>query len=313
MRSTALLLAVLVLPSCGGEEEAVPLACEFDPHDWFDNPATLLVETEDGRFDYDPSGIALSRKKGSWDAEKGEISWTDSYTEGYFLAGTEGIGAGTIEADGDLDLYTRANTTDVLGAVWADRYHYVRTGCEGTTSIMDWTVDRDPERGPPAGSVEHLWAVEIVADDEVHAHLETTVEVDEVATPAVLDAVYREDVAMVLETHVGENVFSKSETWQYDGTGVGTWTKEGPAYGLPYHYVGADTYFFDGSYLTDFWSHEVKTQEAMEHWVLLYQYDGSAEGTLWIVVNEREYNCEITIRDDGHCRAVCEGGITVNC
>jgi len=313
MSMPALVLTSVLLASCGEEEKKVPLSCEYDPHDWFDNPTSTLLRTEEGAFDFDPAGSASTGREGTWDAEAGEMEWTESYAEGFYLVDLEGMGTGTIAENGDLDLYTRHNITDVLGAVWAERYHYERTGCEGSTSIADWTLDRDPDRGPPAGSVEHVWSTEIVADDEIHARLEMTVDTSGGEMASVQEAVYREDVAMVLETHIGDGAYTKNETWQYDGTGVGTWVQQGEPYGYPQDYNGVDTYYFDGSWLTDFWGYEVGTTDAVTHWVLLYLYDGSAEGTLWLIYNGREYNCEIIIYDDGRCRAICEGGLDIQC
>ncbi|MBN1335374.1 MAG: hypothetical protein JXB39_05390 [Deltaproteobacteria bacterium] len=300
-----LLLPFALLAACHDETDEVPLSCAYDPHDWYDNAFYTFRRSSDGVFDFDPIGDEVVGRVGMYDLETGDFDWTDTYASGHFLVSLVGTGFGTIYETGDLDLLTRNTTTDVLGEVTANRYRVEREGCSGTVKVTEWEPDLDPIREPPVGAEEHEWTTQIVADDEVHGHIETTVDTRAGDLPYVADAVYREDVAAVVTADIGDGIATRTETWQYDGTGVGTWAQQGEPFGSDYDVAGSDEYYFDGSWLTDYWGYEAGTQTAVYHWILLYQYDGSAEGTFWYDYGSGELDCDVTITTDGECTADC--------
>jgi hypothetical protein len=304
MRLPPFLLAVLAAVLAGGCED-LELACEFDPHDWYDNPTYTLWQGVEGRFDFDPVGDEIRRRNGSYNLTNGNLHWVDVYEEGHYLTTISTTGYGTIYDNGDLDLLFRRNSHDVLNAVWADLHRVKRTGCEGTTTVTDFEPDLTVDDDPPEGAETVLWSTEIVSDDEVRGHQEGVRDTTGGDMTYVVDTTSTREVKSHVTVEMGEGAYLLDETWQYDGTGVGTFAQYGEPFGDDVDTVGEHEYHFDGSWLSTYDMLEAGTDDVVARVSLLWLYNGSATGTYTWWDEGTEVVCTVVVERDLDCEMDC--------
>jgi len=311
--SPALVLPSALLAGCG-----LQLVCPHDPHDWYDfhNATYTMLEADfadnKGSFDFDPVSKANSRRRGSYSLKSGDLNWVDSYQGAHWMDERKVDGYGTIYDNGNLDLLVKVTYSDVLDDEWAELIRVERYRCECDMVRYefdpDWTVD-DP---PAASAHTEYWAAEIKSDTKVTMYGEySDGGAKMVYNRETTDKVYYKD-----EWDYGDGGTVGETRMRYDGTGEGSWSQWGDAWGLDYDYLTDEEFYFDGSQLRTSDIFEAGSSTLLAHYSILYQYDGSATG------DYEEYNaagnvslsCDVTMDAGGaNCTLTCDNGHDYDC
>ncbi len=315
MRSLLLPTLLVTLAACdkapGNDIGSEDLSCEYDPHDWFDNPFySLLHADEDGGFDFDPFGDSVVDRSGSYGFETGDIEWVNTYADEHPYTVVSGEGYGTVYANGDLDLVTKSVYEDVLGDSWATQVRTAREGCSGTTRISDLDLDAPVDSEPDQWADVYDWQIEITGDDEVTYHLE----MDEEYGPYLIDRVATPDLAYQGSFDYADGGYVGTTIYWYDGTGESSWEQYGAKLEMDYDYIGADQTYMDGSRLTAYDIYTAGTSSLQAEVELLWLYDGSATGDYVTYQNGSAIECEVTITAGGEsCTMYCMGYGSYDC
>jgi len=309
---TLLLLPLVACdPEPGNDIGTEDLSCQYDPHDWWDNPFySLLQADEDGGFDFDPYGDSIVGRAGSYDFGTGDYESANTYADEHPYVRVAGEGYGTVYANGDIDLVTKNVYEDVLGDSWATQVRSWREGCSGYTRISELDMDAPVDSEPDQWADVFDWQVEITGDDEVTYH----VELEEEYGLYVVDRVTTPDVAYTGTFDYADGGYVGTTTSWYDGTGQSSWEQYGDAFDSDYDYIGDDLTYMDGSRLTAYDVFAAGTTSIEAEVELLWLYDGSATGTYVIHQNGSTVTCEVTITAGGEdCSMYCVGYGTYDC
>jgi hypothetical protein len=315
MQTIVRIAFLVLLPACdpkgAGVEADEDLACEYDPHDWWENAFTSLRAADaDGHFDYDPWGEVMTGRAGDYDAVTGDFAWSTAYHAEHPYVGTDVTGYGTIYANGDLDLVAKSVYNDVLGATWAEQTRTWREGCAGWTRRSELAVDAPADAEPDPWADTFTWDVTIVSDDQVDYHTE----LEEEYGLYVSDSTSTPEIASQGTVDYADGGYVSETTTLYDGTGGATWAQYGAAFGDTADFIGTDTYYLNGSIFKEYDVYEAGTSNVEAEIELLYLYDGSATGTYTGYYQGRTYTCEITITEGGEsCTMDCGSNGTYDC
>lgn len=310
--SAAVLLTSALLSGCG-----LDLVCPYDPHDWYDadNATYTLLEADfsgaKAHIDFDPVGQPNSRRKGSYDLNEGDLAWVDSYQSAHWLEERKVEGYGTIYDNGNLDLLVKVSWRDVLAQTWAELLRIERYRCEGNVTRYafdpDWTINQ----APASNAFTEYWASEIKSDKKVTLYGEYSSGGDKM----VMERTCTDKVQSETEFDYADGAYVGTTKMRYDGTGERNWSQFGAAFGSDYDYHGDDEYYFDGSSLQEYGVYTKNTDTLTGFWSLLYQYDGSAQGsyTGYNAAGNPSLECDVTMTANGNCQAACDDGQTYNC
>ncbi len=309
----SLLPIALILAACTGGPGAnfgEDLACEHDPHEWYDNPFASVLQGDGGEFDIDPYGEVVTSRVGTYDFETGDYGYATGYHADYPTIAASGEGYGTVHDDGDLDLITKVTYEDVLGERWAEQVRTRRTGCEGSVSRTELDLDAPVDAQPDEFADTIEWAITIVSDDEVAYRAER----EEEYGLYVSDVSMSPDFANQGSYDYADGAYTGTTTMNWDGTGLSEWQQQGAAFGSDYDYIGSDQYYINGSRLTAYTVYTGGTTSAEAEVELLWLYDGSATGTYVIHDGGSTINCDVTITVGGEeCTMYCSGYGTYDC
>ncbi len=281
------------------------LSCQYDPHDWYDNAFYTLLQADDsGAWDFDPIGDSIVGRVGSYGFETGDYESVNSYAEEHPYIEVSAEGYGTIYANGDLDLISKSIYRDVLDDSWAVQTRTERSGCSGSVRTSELDLDAAVDSQPDEWAETTTWEVEIVADDQVDRHTE----LDEEYGLYIYDSTSTPDVAAEASWDYADGGYVGTRTTLYDGTGQANWTQSGAAFDSSSDFVGADTYYFDGSVLRDYDAFEAGSSTLAAEVELLYLYDGSATGSYVAYQDGSVIECDVTITAGGEdCTMYCSG------
>jgi hypothetical protein len=288
--------------ACHGSERDAPwtwgdLACERDPHAWYDTPTLTALRADDGAVDLDPPGSTTVRRVGSIDLEAGTFDWDDTFADGFPFTTLHAEGRGTIGDDGDLDVSWTSSTRDVLGDVLAAEIVLERTAC-----FESWQVFESA----PGGDATTITTATIISDTAVLGS----------SHRAESDA----DISMVYTDYDDQSRdYSMDYTvgdWVYSGLGVdagdGTGTRDWAAYDPEYDYAGHFDFRFDGSRDHAYLVSEDGTPVAE---IAYHQaYDGSAVGTWSYYDADTKSWLECAyVFDDETCAITCPDDEPIPC
>jgi hypothetical protein len=307
-----LVLGSGLLAGCG-----LDLVCPYDPHDWYDadNATYTLLEADfsgnKGSFDFDPVGQSISRRKGSYNLNDGNLAWVDTYKGAHYLAERTVEGYGTVYDNGNLDLLVKVSWTDILEQRWAELLRIERYRCEGNVTRYGFDPDWTVEDAPSDNAHTEYWASEIKSDTKVTLYGEYSSS----GSKMVMDRTCTDKVLSNTDWDYGDGAYVGSTKWKYDGTGEREWSQFGAAFGADYDYHGDDEYYFDGSSLQEYGVYNKGTDTLTGFWSLLYQYDGAAAGTYtgYNAAGNPSLECDVTITTNGNCTAACDDGQTYDC
>jgi hypothetical protein len=298
-------LALIALAGCKdnpGDRLGEHLSCEHDPHEWYDNPFASLLQGDGGEFDLDPIGDSVIRRSGSYDFETGEYSVVSTYAEEHPFVTVQSEGYGTIYDNGDLDLITKAVTTDVLGETWAEQVRTKREGCTGTIRSTELDLDAPVDARPSEFADSFEWSVTIVSDTQVDYRAERQEEYGLYVTESSMSP----DHASQGSFDYADGAYLGTMTREWDGTGTTTWEQYGATFGQDSDFIGEDQHHLDGSRLTAYDIYEAGTSSLQAEVELLWLYDGSATGSYSVHQNGQVIDCDITITEGGEvCTMEC--------
>jgi hypothetical protein len=306
------LLVSGLLSGCG-----LDLVCPYDPHSWYDDENatyTLLhgdFSSANAKFDFDPKGDPIKRRKGSYNLNSGDLAWVDSYKDAHWLIERQVEGYGTIYDNGNIDLLAKVTWTDVLEQTWAELLRIERYRCEGNITRYAFDPEWGVDQAPSSNAFTEYWASEIKSDAKVTLYGEYSSGGDKM----VIDRTCTEKTRQKDEWSFGDGAYVGTTTRKYDGTGDRHWEQYGSYYNSDYDYIGDDEYYFDGSTLQEYGVYQAGTSTLTGFWSLLHQYDGSATGTYtgYNAAGNPSLNCDITMTANGSCSAACDDGQTYDC
>jgi hypothetical protein len=308
--TTLALLSLLGCKDNPGDNLGEDLSCEHDPHAWYDNPFASLLQGDGGVFDFDPIGDSVINRSGEYDFETGDYSVVSSYADEHPFVTVESEGYGTIYDNGDLDLISKAVTSDVLGETWAEQVRTKREGCTGTVRTTELDLDAPVDSQPSefADSVE--WSITIVSDTQVDYRAESEEEYGLYVTESSMSP----DFAGQGSFDYADGAYFGTMTRLWDGTGATTWEQHGATFGQDSDFIGEDQHYLDGSRLTDYDIYAAGSSSLQAEVELLWLYDGSATGMYVIHQDGQEIECEVTITEGGgDCTMYCMGYGTYDC
>jgi hypothetical protein len=265
------------------------LACEWDPHDWYDTPTLTALHAVDGGFDFDPPASTTTRRVGEIDFAAGTFSWDDTFADGFPYTTLHAEGTGEVEGDGDLSVAWTSSTLDVLDRVLASEVILERTGCAESWHVFESGPGGDATTATTATIVSHT-------------------EVEGTSHRAESDA----DIAM---TYIDHDDQSRNYTmdfavgdWIYSGVGLdngdGTGTRDWTAYDVEYDYAGHFDFLFDG----DLDHHYLVSEDGVPVAEIAYHegFDGTAVGTWSYYLPESKtwLVCDYAF-DDEACAITC--------
>jgi hypothetical protein len=288
-------MMLLALLAC--KEPARAVACEWDPHGWYDTPTLSARQAADGAFDFDPPASTTVRRVGTIDLSAETFSWDETFADGFPYTALHADGTGSFGDDGDLSVSWTSSTRDVLDRVIASEVVLERTAC-----VESWEVF---ESGPD-GESSTLTTATIVSDTAVEGtsqRAETGVDVSMTYTDH--DDQRRE---YTIDYAVDDWISSGAGVDNGDGTGMRDWT----AYDTEYDYAGHFDFRFDGSldhaYLVS--ENGIPVAEIAYH----EEFDGSAVGTWSYYLPETETWRECAYEfDDEECTITCPGDEPLPC
>ena len=273
------------------------LACEYDPHDWYDTPTLTALHAEDGAFDFDPPASTTTRRVGEIDFAAGTFSWDDTFADGFPYTALHAEGTGDVGDDGDLSVSWTSSTLDMLDRVLASEVVLERTACNESWHVF--------ESGPGGDATTGTTAT-IVSDTAVEGTSHRA-ESDADVTMAYID---HDDQSRnyTMDYTVGDWVYAGVGLDNGDGTGTRDWT----AYDPEYDYAGHFDFLFDGdldhTYLVS--EDGVPVVEVAYH----EAFDGSATGTWSYYLPEKKewLVCDYAF-DDEECEITCPGDLPIPC
>lgn len=273
------------------------LACEWDPHDWYDTPTLTALHAEDGAFDFDPPASTVTRRVGEIDFAAGTFSWDDTFADGFPYTALHADGTGDVGDDGDLSVAWTSSTRDVLDRVLASEVVLERTSCGESWHVF--------ESGPDGKSTTATTAT-IVSDTRV----EGTSHRAESDAEIVMTYVDHDDQSRnyTMDFEVGDWVYSGSGLDNGDGTGTRDWT----AYDVEYDYAGHFDFLFDG----DLEHAYLVSEDGVPVAEIAYVegFDGRAVGTWSYYFADTETWLECAYEfDDESCTITCPGDAPLPC
>jgi hypothetical protein len=273
------------------------LACEYDPHDWYDTPTLTALHAEDGAFDFDPPMSTTTRRAGEMDFAAGTFSWDDTFADGFPYTALHADGTGDVGDDGDLSVSWTSSTLDVLDRVLASEVGLERTGCNESWHVFESGPDGDSTTGT---------TTTIVSDTEVDGTSHRA-ETDADITMAYIDH-SDQSRNYTMDYTVGNWVYSGVGLDNGDSTGTRDWT----AYDPEYDYAGHFDFLFDGSLDHAYQVSEkgVPVAEIEYH----QAFDGSATGTWsYYLPATKEWLVCGYVFDDESCDIKCPGDAPLPC
>ncbi len=306
MRGSLALAFLLPIVACKqdpsedyGEED---LSCQYDPHDWYDSAFSAVVAAdENGDFDVDPHGDVVTGRVGNYDFVTGEIGWVTSYAGEYPYVSSYSEGYGTVYANGDVDLVRKNVYEDVLGESWAEQVRTVREGCSTSSRITELDLDAQPDALPDEWADVVEWQLEFTGDDEVTYHAE----VEEEYGLYVSDRVASSSEVQTSFDYADGGYVGTGTSW-YDGTAQVSWEQFGAAFGYDSDYVGQDEYYLDGSRWSVYSIFDAGTDNVVVDIDIVYQYDGSGQGTYTAYQDGTTIECDLTFgAGGGTCTLDC--------
>ncbi len=282
----------------GGDTSAEP-ACAFDVSSWQESPLDVVEQADtDGVLSYDPPGVAIVERTGSYDASTGAFAWVGTYDDEHKLVTATVEGELQAEPNRDFTASYTTDTVDVLGETWLYQRDFTVTGCELEAVITNLG---EPSESWPSS---YTWESEIVSDDEVHQHLETTW----YDTPWVENRVLTSDLVTVYDIETGNGAWFLSGTYLADGTHERTTAYIGSTYRVDSEYL----YQMDGSYHVYKETRDLDPEQLTATFDADVQYDGSAVGTYVTYDDGETVTCTYTRGADADtdCEVVydCDNG-----
>ncbi|NOY26252.1 MAG: hypothetical protein GXP62_10310 [Oligoflexia bacterium] len=278
-------------------------SCQYQPWDWYgDTVQAALAADPDGAFDFDPPSELLTNRQGTYGFETGDLSWTSSYTDGYY--GVQGAldGYGTIYGNGDVDLLYKTTFEDVLGETTARRVRAERQGCTSTSKSWDIGVDDDIETVPSEDPF--IWSTEIVADDRVEAHAEQTNSDGD----WTYDRVFSSDLSTTTTFSTAAGDVSGETTFYSNGEGEATQTWLSSDYDYDYQI----SYYIDGSRSILNTSYDAGTTNQYSQCDYTLYYDGTGDGNCTYALDSGTISCDLSITETA-CTLDCGSDGTYDC
>lgn len=284
--------------SSDGGDGGSSSGCEFDTSSWRHTAPVLIdLADADGLFSYDPPGVEIVLREGSWDADSGEIEVTDTYVTGHKYLSAQHVGVAEVQANGNYTHSYTSETLDVLGQVSEFERVLVQQGCELTATVTNL--------GDPGSYAEsYTWFATVVSDEQLDQHLETTWQ----DLAWVEDRVSTSDLRTTYTIDIGEGDYVVSGTYQPDGSHERRMVQDGEKA----RYDSTYLWQIDGSYhlYRESWSQS--SHQLL--WTLdaVYQYDGSAVGTYTEHGEDGDNPCtyqrDATLDEDCGYRYECDDG-----